>query len=158
MLGLCMFFLRMSSAILVNLSTAVSFRRIFSSSGRNLCSGYLNAEVFWNWVSVLDVFVELARDFSRLKGVLLTTHVTASIESILEVNTSRSAPGKPHAACSQKIDGGRLSSDQSNFSVPLTLDVQSLLTTTYHHATMNAFLLDFSLCFDDQLDACRLLP
>src|SRR6218665_534231 len=30
------------------------------------------------------------------------------IESILDVNTARSAPGKPHAACSQKLEGGCL--------------------------------------------------
>ena len=33
---------------------------------------------FWNWGSVPDVFAELARDFSRLKGVFFASHVTAS--------------------------------------------------------------------------------
>jgi len=36
---------------------------------------------FWNRVSVPDVFAELARDFSRLKGVLFASHVTASSPS-----------------------------------------------------------------------------
>src|SRR6218665_1451520 len=36
---------------------------------------------FWNWVSVHDVFAELARDFSRLKGVLFASNVTASSPS-----------------------------------------------------------------------------
>ena len=36
---------------------------------------------FWNWVSVPDVFAELARDFSRLKGVLFASHVTSSSPS-----------------------------------------------------------------------------
>ena len=46
--------------------------------GRNLRSGYQSVGVLWNWVSVPGVFAELARDFSRLKGVLLASHVTAS--------------------------------------------------------------------------------
>src|SRR6218665_660569 len=46
----------------------------------------------------------------------------------------KTAPGKPHAACSQKVEGGCLRIRGG------TLDVQSLLITTYHHATMNAFL------------------
>src|SRR6218665_2221238 len=85
----------------------------------------------WNWVSVPGVFVELARDFSSLKGV---RNPCDRIESILDVNTARSAPRKPHAACSQKVEGSCLRIREG------TLDVQSLLTTTYHHATMNAFL------------------
>src|SRR6218665_3769383 len=36
---------------------------------------------FWNRVSIPDVFAELAKDFSRLKGVLLGSHVTASSPS-----------------------------------------------------------------------------
>src|SRR6218665_2557275 len=49
--------LRMSSAILVDLSTAVSFRQIFLSSGKNLRSGYLNVGVIYALPIIMLLFL-----------------------------------------------------------------------------------------------------
>ena len=66
----------MSSAILVDLSTAVVLADIFVFR-QEFAQWLPKSWSFWNRVSVPDVFAELARDFSRLKGVLFASHVTA---------------------------------------------------------------------------------
>src|SRR6218665_549009 len=100
----------------------------------NLRSGYQSVGVIWNWVSVPGVFVELASQGFFTFERCFVRNPCDRIESILDVNTARSAPGKPHTACRQKVEGGCL------WIRGATLDVQSLLTTACHHATMNAFL------------------
>src|SRR6218665_3643940 len=90
-------------------------------------SFYLHLHTFFTKTGPLDA----PRVDARGRRIVRTPLCTPLI---LDVNTDSSAPGKPHAACSQKVEDGCLRIRGG------TLDVQSLLTTTYHHPTMNAFL------------------